>query len=350
MQEITNKIENENIALTENEDIVEEIKKANEKKQEEVLKQKKLAYENQKEEVEFLETRIQKEKEILKLRKDELEKTKEKPNIKDITQQLEAIKNNKYVEKVEFKVLTQKLRVTTKDIYMTSPEIDDDIRYLGKMQIDISLDNYGVRFKNLNNARYNYWGENGHHPHVSGTGGACLGNLSDMLIMANQENDLYIAVLQCIGFLQTYDPSDCAGAYYRAWDRVDEEGNVIEEGNMDIYVCDVCGDHYDEDELYTCEHCGRRICEGCEVYVERYNYSVCPDCFSEYYVDCEECGEPVLRNEAEQDSNGYWYCEPCAEDCLVECAKCGNIYNRDNMKEMQDDDTGEVYYLCNACR
>ena len=119
---------------------------------------------------------------------------------------------------------------------------------------------------------------------------------------------------------------------------------------MDIYVCDVCGDHYDEDELYTCEHCGRRICEGCEVYVERYNYSVCPDCFSEYYVDCEECGEPVLRNEAEQDSNGYWYCEPCAEDCLVECAKCGNIYNRDNMKEMQDDDTGEVYYLCNAGR
>ena len=348
---IESEIEKKNISLTENEDIIEEIKKVNKTKQEKILKEKQQEYENQKAEVEYLEIRISKAKEILEAKKDNLEKTVEEVDVKNIEQQLEAIKNNTYVEKVEFKELTQKLRITTKDIYMTSPEIEDDIRYLGKMQIDINLNNYVVRFTNLNNTRYNYWGENGHHPHVSNTGSACLGNLSETLAIANEENNLYIAVLQCIGFLQTYDPSDCAGEYYRAWDKVDEEGNIIEEGNMDIYECDVCGERYsNEDDLYTCEHCGRRMCGGCEVYVERYNYSVCPDCFDEYYVDCEECGDPVLRNETEQDSNGNWYCEPCAEDCLVECAKCGNIYNRDNMKEMQDDDTGEVYYLCNACR
>ena len=348
---IRNEIEKRDISLTENEDIIEEIKKANELKQEKILKEKQEEYEDQKAEVEYLEAKINKAKKILETKKNNLEKAVEELDIKNIEQQLEAIKNNKYVEKVEFKELTQKLRITTKDIYMTSPEIEDDIRYLGKMQIDINLNNYMPRFTNLHNTRYNYWGEDGHHPHVSNTGSACLGNLSETLAMANEENNLYIAVLQCIGFLQTYDPSDCAGAYYRAWDKVDEEGNIIEEGNMDIYECDVCGERYSDDEdMYYCEHCGKRMCSGCEVYVEEYEYSVCPDCFNEFYVECEECGKYVLRNDAEQDSNGDWYCSGCAEEYLAECAKCGNIYNVEDMKQVQDDDTGEVYYLCNACR
>ena len=350
-KKIEDEIEKINTSLTENEDIVEEIKKANEEKQEQMLKEVQEDYECQKSEIEYLEAKINKAKKILEAKKDALEKMKDEIDIEDIEQQLEEIKNNIYVEKVEYKTLSKKLRITTKDIYMTSPEIEDDIRYLGKMQIDINLNNYIVRFINLNNTRYNYWGEYGHHPHVSESGSACLGNLSDTLAMANQENNLYIAVLQCIGFLQTYDPKDCAGAYYRAWDKVDEDGNIIEEGNMDIYECEQCGERFeDEDELYTCEHCGKRICSGCEVYVERYGYSVCPDCFEEYYIECEECGEYVLRNNAEEDSNGDWYCNECAEECLAECANCGNIYNTENMKEMQDDDTGEIYYLCNACR
>ena len=350
LKKIRDEIEKKNLSLTESEDIIEEIKKAAELKQEQVLKERKEEYESQKSEVEYLEARINKAKKILETKKCALEKMTGEIDIKNIEQQLEAIKNNTYVEKVEFKTMTQKLRITTKDIYMTSPEIEDDIRYLGKMQIDINLDNYTARFINLNNTRYNYWGDGGHHPHVGSSGSACLGNLSDTLALANQSNDLYIAVLQCIGFLQTYDPSDCAGAYYRAWDRVDEDGNIIEEGNMDIYTCDVCGENYDADNIFTCEHCGRTVCSECEIYVERYNYSVCPDCFDEYYVECENCGDYVLRNDAEQDSDGGWYCNDCAEECLAECAKCGNVYERENMKEIQDDDTGEIYYLCNACR
>lgn len=350
LKKIRDEIEKRNISLTESEDIIEEIKKATELKQEQMLKEKEEEYENQKSEVEYLEARINKAKKILETKKRALEKMTGEIDVRNIEQQLEAIKNNTYVEKVEFKTMTQKLRITTKDIYMTSPEIEDDIRYLGKMQIDINLDNYTARFINLNNKRYNYWGEDGNHPHVGGSGSACLGNLSDTLALANQSNDLYIAVLQCIGFLQTYDPSDCAGAYYRAWDRVDEDGNIIEEGNMDIYTCDVCGESYDADNIYTCEHCGRTVCSECEIYIERYNYSVCPDCFDEYYVECENCGDYILRNDAEQDSDGGWYCNDCAEECLAECAKCGNVYERENMKEMQDDDTGEIYYLCNACR
>ena len=350
-KKINEEIEKKNISLTEDDDVIEEIKKANEMKKEQALKERQEEYENQKSEIEYLEAKIKKAKKVLETKKDALEKIENGVDIQNIKQQLEAIKNNKYVEKVEFKELTQKLRITTKDIYMTSPEIEDDIRYLGKMQIDINLNNYIVRFKNLNNTRYNYWGEDGPHPHVSSSGSACLGNLSDTLAIANQGNDLYIAVLQCIGFLQTYDPSDCAGAYYRAWDRVDENGNILEEGNMDIYECDVCGERYeDEDEMCYCEHCGKRMCPNCEQWVEEYEYSVCPDCFDEFYVQCEECGRNVLRNDAEQDSNGDWYCSECAEECLAECANCGGFYDKTNMKEVQDDDTGEVYYLCNACR
>ena len=347
---IREEIEKKNISLTENEDIIEEIKKASKIKQEKILKEKQEEYENQKAEVEYLEAKVSKAKKVLETKKSNLEKTAEGVDVKNIEQQLETIKNNIYVEKVEFKKLIQKLRITTKDIYMTSPEIEDDIRYLGKMQIDINLDNYAVRFMNLNNTRDNYWGEDGQHPHVSSEGNACLGNLSETLAIASEENNLYIAVLQCIGFLQTYDPSDCAGAYYRAWDRVDEDGNIIEEGNMDIYTCDVCGENYDEDDLTYCEHCGRRICYNCERYVERYSYSVCPDCLDDLYVECTECGDYVLASNATQDSNGEWYCEECAEECLAECVKCGDIYNRETMKEMQDNDTGEIYYLCNACR
>lgn len=350
-KKINEEIEKKNVSLTKNEELIEEIKKAREIKKEQELKEKQEEYESQKSEVEYLEAKINKAKKMLEAKKSSLEKAVGGIDVKNIEQQLEAIKNNTYVEKVEFKELTQKLRITTKDIYMTSPEIEDDIRYLGKMQIDINLNNYIMRFKNLNNTRYNYWGEDGPHPHVSSSGSACLGNLSDTLVMANQSDDLYIAVLQCIGFLQTYDPSDCAGAYYRAWDRVDEDGNIIEEGNMNIYECDVCGNRYeDDDEMYYCEHCGKRMCPECEIYVEKYGNSVCPDCFEEYYVECEECGECVLRNDAEQDSNGDWYCSDCAEECLAECARCGVFCNKENMKEVQDNDTGEVYYLCNACR
>ena len=349
-KKIRDEIEKKNTSLTENKDIIEEIKNANKIKQEKILKEKQEEYENQKAEVEYLEAKINKAKKILETKRNNLEKAAKETDIKNIEQQLEAIKNNIYVEKVEFKKLIQKLRITTKDIYMTSPEIEDDIRYLGKMQIDISLDNYLIRFANLNNTRYNYWGEDGPHPHVSNAGNACLGNLSDTLAIASEENNLYIAVLQCIGFLQTYDPSDCAGAYYRAWDRVDEDGNIIEEGNMNIYTCDECGANCDEDEIYICEHCGRRVCPDCERYVERYGYSVCPNCLDELYVECTECGDYVLCDDATQDSNGDWYCEECAEECLAECAKCGVFYNRENMKEVQDNDTGEIYYLCNACR
>ena len=350
-KKIRDEIEKINISLTKDEDIVEKIRQVSKIKQEQALKEKREDYENQKSEIEYLEAKINKAKKVLEAKKDALEKTVEEVDVKNIEQQLEAIKNNIYVEKVEFKELIQRLRITTKDIYMTSPEIEDDIRYLGKMQIDINLDNYAVRFINLNNTRYNYWGEDGHHPHVSDTGSPCLGNLSDILAIANEENDLYIAVLQCIGFLQTYDPSDCAGAYYRAWDKVDEDGNIIEEGNMEIYECEQCGARYeDEDEMYYCEHCGKRICPNCEQWVEGYEYSVCPDCLYEFYIVCEECGSYVLKNDATQDSNGDWYCNECAEECLAECARCGVFCNIENMKEMQDDDTGEVYYLCYACR
>ncbi len=350
---IRDEIEKKNISLTENEDIIEEIRKANKIKQEKILKEKQEEYKDQKAEVEYLEAKVSKAKKVLETKKSDLEKAAEAAeqiNVKNIEQQLEAIKNNIYIEKIEFKKLTRKLRITTKDIYMTSPEIEDDIRYLGKMQIDINLDNYAIRFMNLNNTRYNYWGEYGPHPHVSSEGNACLGNLSEILAIANEENNLYIAVLQCIGFLQTYDPSDCAGAYYRAWDRVDEDGNIIEEGNMNLYTCDECGENYDEDDIYICEHCGRRVCPNCERYVERYNYSVCSDCLDDLYVECTECGDYVLCDDATQDSNGDWYCEECAEECLAECAKCGELYNRENMKVVQDNDTGEIYYLCNACR
>ena len=349
--EIKNKIEKIDNSLIEDVDIIDEIKNINKIKYKVMLKEKQDNYERAKGEVEYLKTKIKKAEEILTMREKALEDAADNVNDDNIIQQLNAIKNNKYVEKVECKKITKALRVTTTDIYMTAPEREGDIRYLGKIQIDINLNNYTVRFKNLNNPRYNYWGDAGQHPHVSYDGHPCMGNLSEMLAETNQNNDLYIAVLQCIGFLQTYDPNDCAGAYYRSWDRVDEEGNIIEEGSWERHICECCEDEYeDPDDLHPCPHCGRMVCANCEEYIERYDRYVCLSCADEYYVECEECGERVLEADAQQDSNGDWYCDHCAETCLAECANCGNVYNVENMKCMQDDDTGEVYYLCNGCR
>lgn len=349
--EIKNKIEKIDNSLVEDADIIDEIKNINKIKYKVMLKEKQDNYERAKGEVEYLKTKIKKAEEILAIREKTLEDAANNMNNNNIIHQLNSIKNNKYVEKVECKKITKALRVTTTDIYMTAPEREGDIRYLGKIQIDINLNNYTVRFKNLNNPRYNYWGNAGQHPHVSYEGNPCMGNLSEMLAEANQNNDLYIAVLQCIGFLQTYDPSDCAGAYYRSWDRVDEEGNIIEEGSWERHICEYCEDEYeDPDDLHPCPHCGRMVCANCEEYIERYDRYVCLSCADEYYVECEECGERVLEADAQQDSNGDWYCDHCAETCLAECANCGNVYNVENMKCMQDDDTGEVYFLCNGCR
>ena len=140
---------------------------------------------------------------------------------------------------------------------MQHPKDKNDRRFLGKMKIVLDVNNYDVKMYNETECRKGYWGDGCNHPHVSECGEPCLGNSGDMLAECKLNNDLYIAFLTILGFLQQFDTDDIAGEYYVCWDKVDEEGNVVEKGLEDKYygTCCVCGDGIYEEDYYTCDEC-----------------------------------------------------------------------------------------------
>ena len=100
---------------------------------------------------------------------------------------------------------------------------------LGNMRIEIDPANTSIRFFSDNNRR-GYWRDSP-HPHVNSEGSACLGNVGGTIAELSSQMEIYALVMVGIDFLENINTSDPAGRSYSAWDKVDEEGNVIEEGH-----------------------------------------------------------------------------------------------------------------------
>ena len=140
---------------------------------------------------------------------------------------------------------------------------------------------------------------------------------------------------------------------------------------------------YEEDEYYTCEHCGERVhqddvwwcgdntycseecanndgwyrCQWCDeweyeddgVWVDDSEYFYCCDTHAEEagYRRCENCGEWHHKDRMIEIEDN-WYCdEDCANKCgLYQCAHCGEWCSEsdENTIEINDD-----YYCCDEC-
>ena len=62
-----------------------------------------------------------------------------------------------------------------------------------------------------------------------------------------------------------------------------------------------------------CEICGKEIPSGEAIYYEAGDYFVCKECWEDEFVECERCGDIILRDDAFQGFDGY-LCECCHDD------------------------------------
>lgn len=304
---------------------------------------------NYKREIEIYETHIEAAKIEIERYEKEIEKIKEENNV-NYKEQIEMIKNNKKVENVYYEPIENKLVIDTVELRMTNEDIKDDIRALGKMRIKIDISDFSTTMFNLTNKRPNYWGEQGNHPHVSSSGNACLGNSDYMFAQAKEENSFYITFLICLGYLETYDYLDCAGAYYVSWDKIDEDGNIIEDGHLpyDVYECTVCGELVDEDDAYYCHQCGEYACDEHIYYIESEDDYVCQNCIDLYYSKCDCCGEYEKTEYTTELENGDIYCSDCAKEYLGTCENCGALVNTSDLIEVTKNEM-ETMFVCEAC-
>lgn len=331
------------------EEIEDVLKQKKNKINENKINKYKKEIENKEKEIKIYETHIEAEKIEIERYEKEIRKIKEENNV-NYKEQIEMIKNNKKVENVYYEPIENKLVIDTVELRMTNEDIKDDIRALGKMRIKIDIGDFSTKMFNLTNKRTNYWGEQGNHPHVNSSGNACLGNSDYMLAQAKEENNFYITFLICLGYLETYDYLDCAGAYYVSWDKIDKDGYIIEEGHLpyDVYECAVCGAIIDEDDAYYCPQCGEYVCDEHTYYIESDDAYVCQNCIDLYYSKCDCCGEYERTEYTTELENGDIYCSNCAEEYLGTCEHCGALVNASDLIEVTKNEM-ETMLICEAC-
>ena len=135
----------------------------------------------------------------------------------------------------------------------------------------------------------------------------------------------------------------------------DKQDNISCCGNE--YICTHCGcviedeedvvwindEPYCEDCTYRCECCGTDYVVG-DSTETRDCWYVCPECLSENYTRCEECGEYV-RNDCARyvDGEDIYVCDSCFDDGFRQCDGCGEFYRANNMIERAE------RMLCHNC-
>lgn len=100
-----------------------------------------------------------------------------------------------------------------------------------------------------------------------------------------------------------------------------------------------------EDNDYTiCDYCGDKVKLNDTVQAVGYN-CVCQDCINTYYLECEQCGKFVLKNDT-REVEGDWLCECCFENCTNRCNDCRKWFYTDNLAWLNNLDI----YVCEDCR
>lgn len=104
------------------------------------------------------------------------------------------------------------------------------------------------------------------------------------------------------------------------------------------WICDKC---VDSDDYILCEHCDR--------YALRCDAVICNDewwgevCARRFLVQCNDCGDWILKSESYRSIDGDWLCIVCYESDYVTCEECGNVI-RANEAVFSND-----CYYCEDC-
>ena len=250
----------------------------------------------------------------------------------ELDKQLELITNHRKFKR--FEVEGKRLAIYTEFLYIT--EATSGRRFsLGEMVIKMPLDNVtGIKFSNLTTLRYGYWSDSP-HPHVSGNGEPCLGNIDMGVSSYINEGNFYALFLLLLNYLEAVDVTDSAGKYLSTWDEVDENNNIIVNGEprtrfnpkrkkqaptpssgtptTDTTMatnCADCGEELADEDRQTCTICGYDFCSDC--YVVHNEQVICCNCYSENVRGCDSCDTPTLNSEL-INRDGDLLCQHCCD-------------------------------------
>lgn len=205
--------------------------------------------------------------------------------------------------------------INTVPLYIYEP-IKENRYYLGRCKIKIDTQRADTVRLDSETHKDAYW-DNSPHPHVDNAGYPCWGTADSMLAQMSSENQYYGMFITALNYLETCNIEDVAGASVVAWDKVDENGNIIEEGfygfeDEDEQIeCEICGHITHYDNSYVCEDCGVRVCEDCITEIANGEW-ICNNCIDENYFLCTGCNE-YHHIDFSHEYNNALYCETCYE-------------------------------------
>jgi hypothetical protein len=167
---------------------------------------------------------IIKEKSLLESLKQVLEKKKlysiyigSFKNVDKIKNQLETINSLDFISWVELS--GQYMQFLMKNITIYSDEFDEEY-YIGDIICIVSLVNGKVTFDNITQ-KIDAYTDGSSHPHDTGNGSMCLGNVGPMVMTLIQEQQ-YVALVNLLyNFAQSVNEDDSAGQYIERWPILD---------------------------------------------------------------------------------------------------------------------------------
>lgn len=122
------------------------------------------------------------------------------------------------------------------------------------------------------------------------------------------------------------------------------EAQKEEEESMNINAnLNTVNAELENDDLYVeCAECGERILKEDAVEIDGEWY--CESCVDEEFVTCCECGEYTRRDEATY-ADGEWFCEDCANNNLAYCEDCEEYHREENGQYVDSVDR----WVCDDC-
>jgi len=79
-----------------------------------------------------------------------------------------------------------------------------------------------------------------------------------------------------------------------------------------------------------CEECGEEISKSSDNTHEHEGDFYCQDCWDDNFTYCNDCGDPMRRNQGYETDPGDLICEECYGDHYFTCEGCGGIFHEDD--------------------
>lgn len=239
--------------------------------------------------------------------------------LKEITEEINYIRHHDKTESIN--IIPIGFEIITKRIKLYEP-INDTYYRIDPVKIIINIRENKVSIFAANGVGKDAYWDNCPHPHISGSGFACFGNIEHQISEYINEGNLYNLYVLLISFLSTCDIDDPAGAQVTVWDEIDENWTVIKEGHIRRRkYCELCEEYYDEDEMFEM-YDGELIC----------NY-----CAEEHARECANCGRMFYHEDLHDHDIGL-ICSECYENLDERAAHGGargiDMGPRNELEEM----------------